>query len=116
MPHKPKKPCAWPGCPNLTDGRYCEEHEKQAARAYERYGRDPQTKKRYGAEWRKIRDRYIALHPLCEYCLKEGRSTLATEVHHILPLADGGTNDEKNLAALCKSCHSRTHLQKRNKK
>lgn len=23
MPRKPKKPCAYPGCPNLTEGRYC---------------------------------------------------------------------------------------------
>jgi 5-methylcytosine-specific restriction protein A len=28
-------------------------------------------------------------------------------VHHILPLANGGTNEEGNLIALCKSCHSK---------
>lgn len=27
MPYKPKRPCSWPGCPNLTHGRYCEEHQ-----------------------------------------------------------------------------------------
>ena len=27
MPMKPKKPCRHPGCPKLTDGLYCEEHE-----------------------------------------------------------------------------------------
>ena len=26
MPHRPPKPCAEPGCPRLTNGRYCEEH------------------------------------------------------------------------------------------
>ncbi len=26
MPYRPKKPCRHPGCANLTDGRYCEEH------------------------------------------------------------------------------------------
>ena len=25
MPRKPKRPCSHPGCPNLTDGRFCEE-------------------------------------------------------------------------------------------
>ena len=28
MPRKPKRPCSYPGCPNLTDGRFCEEHSK----------------------------------------------------------------------------------------
>lgn len=27
MPKKSKKPCKHPGCPNLTDGKYCEEHK-----------------------------------------------------------------------------------------
>ncbi len=26
MPRKPKRPCSYPGCPNLCDGRFCEEH------------------------------------------------------------------------------------------
>ena len=28
MPRKPKRPCSYPGCPKLTDGRFCEEHQK----------------------------------------------------------------------------------------
>ena len=43
----------------------------------------------------------------CEMCRREGRVTAAEEVHHILPLADGGSHDAENLMALCKSCHSR---------
>ena len=39
MPKKPKRPCSHPGCPNLTDGRFCEEHEKLANQNYEKYGR-----------------------------------------------------------------------------
>lgn len=113
MPRKPKHPCAWPGCPELVEAgeRYCPEHAKQAAKDYERYKRDPNTSKRYGSAWKKIRKRYITLHPLCEECLMEGRSTLATEVHHKVPLAAGGTNDEKNLESVCKACHSRIHLK-----
>ena len=26
MPRKPKRPCKHPGCPNLTEGDYCEVH------------------------------------------------------------------------------------------
>ena len=35
VPRRPKSPCSYPGCPNLTDGRYCEEHENGANRSYE---------------------------------------------------------------------------------
>lgn len=107
MPWKPKRPCSWPGCPKLTEGRYCEEHEKLANQRYERYGRSKEEKKRYGSRWTKIRNMYIAKHPLCELCLKEGRLTWAEEVHHIVPLGHGGSHAESNLMALCKACHSR---------
>jgi len=109
MPMKAKRPCRWPGCPNLTSDRrgYCDEHKTKAAQKYERYGRDPATAKRYGADWKKIRKRYITAHPLCEICKAAGRYTAAEEVHHKTPLADGGTNDPDNLQALCKPCHSR---------
>ena len=107
LPYKPKRPCSYPGCPELTDGRFCEQHAKEESKRYEQYDRDPAIHKRYGHAWKRIRDRYIAAHPLCEQCKKEGRITPAEEVHHILPLSHGGTHSEDNLMALCKSCHSR---------
>lgn len=107
MPWKPKRPCSHPGCPELVDGRYCEKHTKEEQRHYNKYDRDPESNKRYGRRWRKIRDRYIFAHPLCEQCFKEERVTAAEEVHHIKPLAAGGTHDDENLMSLCKSCHSR---------
>ena len=70
MPRKPKRPCSFPGCPNLTDGRYCEKHQKIIDKRYEKYERSPVSKKRYGRTWKKIRDAYVASHPLCELCLK----------------------------------------------
>ena len=107
MPRLPKRPCSFPGCPKLTDGRYCDAHAKHEARRYERYDRDPETRRRYGSTWRKIRARFVAEHPLCEECLKQKRLTPTEEVHHILPLSQGGTHDAFNLMALCKSCHSK---------
>jgi 5-methylcytosine-specific restriction protein A len=106
MPTKPKKPCKHSGCPNLTDGLYCEAHKQTENRRYNKYQRDPAINKRYGKEWRRIRTRYIKAHPLCEECKHGGRLTPATEVHHILPLSEGGTHDEQNLMALCHACHS----------
>ena len=41
MPRKPKRPCSYPGCPKLTDGRFCEEHQKLENQRYEKYDRDP---------------------------------------------------------------------------
>ena len=106
LPFKPKRPCSHPGCPKLTYGRFCDEHAKQEARRYERYDRDPAARKRYNRTWKRIRDRYISLHPLCERCEKQGRITPAEEVHHIKPLSCGGTNETSNLMSLCTSCHS----------
>lgn len=112
MPMRPKRPCSFPGCPNLTDRRFCPEHEKLEAQRYERYGRDPATKRRYGRAWKRIRDSYAAEHPLCEVCLVKGVYTPTEEIHHKLPLSQGGTHDRSNLMALCKECHARIHAER----
>ena len=94
MPYKPKRPCSYPGCPRLTSGRYCEEHQKIITAHYNKHQRNPASKRRYGRAWKRIRDRYIAAHPLCEQCKRAGKITPAEEVHHILPLSKGGTHVE----------------------
>ena len=116
MPRKAKRPCRYKNCPKLTDSSsgYCEEHEKAQSRHYDKFFRSPEHNKRYGYQWRKLRARFLNAHPLCEQCKLEGRYTTATEVHHIKPLSDGGTNDESNLMPLCKSCHSRITLTTEN--
>ena len=109
MPRKPKRACSHPMCPNLTHGRFCEEHQRQENKRYEKYDRDPIVRKRYNEQWRKIRARYVKVHPYCEVCFKDGRMTLVEEVHHKIPLSQGGTHDENNLISLCQSCHARIH-------
>lgn len=109
MPYKPKKPCAYPGCPNLTSKRYCEEHAKAEAKRYNHNDRDPAGNKRYGRTWKQVRAAFLAAHPLCEICVSEGKLTPAALVHHRRKLTDGGTNDQGNLQALCRECHSRLH-------
>lgn len=87
MPRKPKHPCGYPGCPELTDRQYCPAHQKLVTSQYNRHGRTPEMKKRYNGAWPAIRRRFIAAHPLCEMCRREGRVTAAAEVHHIVPLS-----------------------------
>ena len=99
MPWKSKRPCGRPGCKELVDAgaRYCARHKP--TRNYDA--------SHYDYRWRKLRTLYIAKNPLCAECEKAGRLTPATEVHHIVAVADGGSDRDENLQALCKSCHSR---------
>ena len=79
------------------------------AKRYNKYERSPDSNRIYGSAWKRIRDRYVKMHPLCELCLKEGRLTPVQEVHHIKPVSQGGTHDRNNLMSLCQSCHTRLH-------
>ena len=109
VPTKPKRPCSYPGCPRLTDSQYCEEHRKEARQKYDKYERSPDVNRKYGRAWKRIRDRYYAVHPYCERCYAEGRMTPAEEVHHILPVSKGGRHTDDNLMSLCRSCHNKVH-------
>ena len=111
MPKKPKRPCSYPGCPKLTDGRFCEEHAKAEAKRYEKYDRDPAVRRRYGRAWKRIRDKFVSEHPFCEVCYGKGILVETEEVHHKIPLSKGGTHERSNLIALCKSCHARIHAE-----
>lgn len=43
----------------------------------------------------------------CGYCLGEQRYIFAPlEIDHILPTAEGGTDDEENLWLVCRLCNS----------
>lgn len=48
---------------------------------------------------------YLARFPWCRACERKGIETLAREVDHVVPIADGGTEDESNLQGLCIPCH-----------
>ena len=79
---------------------------------HETYGSYKSTKKRYGRAWKRIRDKYAADHPFCELCFERGIIVSTEEIHHKLPLSEGGTHDRSNLIALCKSCHSTIHAKR----
>lgn len=57
--------------------------------------------------WDRLRSVHIGEHPLCEACEEQGRTTLATVVHHRTP-HKGRWHlfvDLHNLQAVCKKCH-----------
>lgn len=111
MPRKPRRPCRAQGCLNLAlDGKqYCQTHQGIEDYEYNHFRRNPDTKKMYGQIWRRIRDRYVAEHPMCEECFRKGIYKPTQEVHHKLPLADGGTHEKNNLISLCRVCHIEAH-------
>ena len=69
------------------------------------------------SRWRLLRARYLSSHPLCEECERQGKTTLATCVHHIRPVESQNSPalmmqaayDITNLEALCESCHEQRH-------
>jgi 5-methylcytosine-specific restriction protein A len=60
----------------------------------------------YGVEWSKVRNAYLADHPWCAHCAIAGQRIKATDVDHIKPRRDGGTDDAENLQSLCHRHHS----------
>jgi 5-methylcytosine-specific restriction protein A len=109
MPYKAKKPCAFRGCRELTSKHYCEKHAKLEVKRYNHQDRDPDSNKRYGRAWKKIKNAFLSANPLCVICKAEGRLIPATVAHHKVKVTEGGTNDWDNMEALCNECHSRLH-------
>jgi 5-methylcytosine-specific restriction enzyme A len=108
MPSRPKKPCSYPRCPNLTEGRYCEQHKPQEHKRYDN-NRGTAAQRGYDHRWRKARLAFLRKNPLCVHCLEEGKLTPATVVDHIVP-HKGNMElfwNEENWQSLCDSHHSR---------
>ena len=56
MPKKPLRPCSHPGCPNLCEGQFCEQHRVEERRRYDKYERSSDVNRKYGRAWKRIRD------------------------------------------------------------
>ncbi|MCG3134582.1 MAG: hypothetical protein HMLKMBBP_01896 [Planctomycetes bacterium] len=107
MPRRPPHACTSPGCPALVEsGARCPEHER-ALRAEFDSLRPSAARRGYDAVWRRVRIAHLRREPLCRMCAEQRITTAATEVDHIVALADGGTHAPSNLRSLCKPCHSR---------
>lgn len=109
MANLPARPCRHPGCTALVrDGSgYCLEHQADRKRGtFADPERGTRQQRGYGSEWVRARVRILSRDSgLCQVCLKRGQVTRATQVDHTIPKAEGGTDADENLQAICKSCH-----------
>ena len=83
--------------------------KREADRDYARR-RDPAIRALYAsARWQRARRHFLAQHPLCAECERQGRVSAANTVDHIIPHR-GDTKrfwDADGWQALCAGCHSR---------
>lgn len=117
---KPLKPCATPGCPELTREFYCTYHKQKAEKRraerdkyYDRHVRDKKSREFYKSQaWERLRLRALTRDSfLCQECLKNQKLTRANLVHHIRPIREHWDERLKleNLVSLCHTCHNRVH-------
>jgi 5-methylcytosine-specific restriction protein A len=92
----PPRPCSYPKCPNLD----CQEHQVPAWRTLDRL----EVPRIRGRELQRRRARLFARERWCRACAQDGRRILATVRDHIVPLAEGGTEDDSNIQPLCLDC------------
>ena len=108
MGYTRKKVCSSAGCKNyaLPDSAYCEQHQKIVSR-----GTTSKFVEFYGRTWwKKARKQFLLTHIWCEECLKKGKHTLATLVHHKCGYNSWETFiDQSKWVAWCSSCHSSYH-------
>ncbi len=78
----------------------CAKHPKPV------WSKPPTAAKRMtGRRLQKARTELFARDPLCAECKRHGRVTLATQRDHIVPLEEGGADDDANVQGLCHACH-----------
>ncbi len=96
MPSKTIKPCRHPACGALTTTKYCQTHKHQATAQ-----RGTRHQRGYGKAWDKLRPHILRRDPMCQACHRAA----STDVDHITPKSQGGTDDPGNLQGLCRPCH-----------
>lgn len=107
MPFAAPKPCVV--CRALVrDGTTrCQAHKVRPGTFADK-SRGTAAERGYGAAWRRVRDRIMRRDAgvcRCAECKRLGRILEAHEVDHIVPKAQGGTDDDDNLQAINRECH-----------
>jgi len=62
------------------------------------------------------RTRWLHAHPLCIHCLTSGGVTAGTVVDHIIPLSEGGSDDESNPNLVLLSPRSQVEIRTKDKR
>ncbi len=112
----PRRQCTYSGCNKIVevpdgfrDSPRCELHSRKTTpvtRDYSHHYLDGKNVyKSY--QWKKLREQFVALNPLCKHCDNYGIVTAGKIVDHIIEIEDGGNwFDINNLQHLCQSCHN----------
>jgi len=106
LPTRLRRPCTFPGCPNLEapetaggkNGGRCQEHRRQPIQYDSSHYRTP--------EWRALRAAQLERYPWCAHCADIHVRVPATQVDHIRSRKRGGTDDPSNLQSLCARHHA----------
>jgi 5-methylcytosine-specific restriction protein A len=113
MPRKPKRPCRFPGCPNLTDGvtaRSTPRSWNSTTRSSSAATLPARGTAGLGNESVTVRPQASALRAVPEgRTLRCGRGS---PPHHS-SLRGRNNDDESNLMSLCRSCHEKIHRRPR---
>lgn len=110
MPTAAPKPCTAPGCGVLVrdSGNRCTKHQREP------WAKKPTATKRVtGRRLQAMRESLFRRQPLCIECEKLGLVVLATQRDHVVPLAEGGQDDDGNTQGLCDDCHEAKSLAER---
>ena len=96
------KYCSVPACRTLVHTGRCATHARPAWR--DDTGSGPPRVR--GRELQRRRASLFTRSPLCVLCLAKQRLSAATIRDHVVPLAEGGTDEETNVQAICVDCHT----------
>lgn len=90
------QPCAERGCPVLVNIGRCIKHSHR------------QPGVNYGRKWGKARRDFLAEHPFCVFCERQGKMILADVVDHIKPHRGNSALfwSPENWQSLCTPHHS----------
>jgi 5-methylcytosine-specific restriction protein A len=71
------------------------------------------TKRITGRRLQRMREALFSRDPLCAECRRLGLVRLATQRDHVVPLEEGGADDESNEQGLCVEHHDAKSLAER---
>ena len=86
----------------------CGKRRPCSCRTLTERSRKSSWKRGYDRDWANVREKKLAMNPICEDCLTQGLATPAIDVHHVKKVSENPDLrlDLDNLRSLCKPCHS----------
>lgn len=111
MPRAPKV-CGTDGCSKLTHTSRCDEHQKPSG-----WSTSPRTASAGRTSttiWKNMR--ILALQRDGHQCQIRGPRCIiaATQVDHVIPVSQGGTDQLPNLQSVCPPCHKQKTAREAN--